>query len=185
MLIPLGFLAAGGGGGAFDLLESQVLSSSASSVTFSSLSAYASTYQHLQIRAVWRGARAEADDDLLMRFNSDTGTNYSYHRVGTFNASSVVSAATTSADKMFVSTGSGNSSTANAFTGVVIDILDPFEITKFKTVRSLGGVASSINYLQLISSSWRNTAAVNSIQLYNYSNTAALSRFSLYGIKGS
>jgi hypothetical protein len=55
-MLLLGVLQAQAAGqvaaGSFDLLETQVLTSSAASVTFSSLSTYAADYQHLQIRIV-------------------------------------------------------------------------------------------------------------------------------------
>jgi hypothetical protein len=53
---PLGILSAAGAGGGvagdYELISSEILGTTAASVTFSSLGDYSSTYKHLQIRAV-------------------------------------------------------------------------------------------------------------------------------------
>jgi len=190
MLIPLGFLAASSAGtlGTFDLLETQVLTGSQANVTFSSLSAYASTYQHFQIRAVARSTKTgDADDYLHLQFNGITTNSYSYHALnGT--GSNVTSTAQNTQASIRVANASlpGSGATANAFGGFVIDILDPFETTKNKTVRALAGVASSWSYLNLTSGAFYSTDAVSEIKLFSISsNLAQYSRFSLYGIKAS
>jgi hypothetical protein len=66
----------------------------------------------------------------------------------------------------------------------VCDILDPFETTKNKTIRSLAGYGSGGN-VNLYSGLWINTSALTSITILASSgNFASASRFSLYGIKG-
>jgi hypothetical protein len=187
MPFGLGFFAtagAGGAAGSFDLLESQVLGSATASVTFSSLSTYAATYQHLQIRATMRDAGSNAS--FGFRFNADSGTNYARHELKG-NGSSVSSSAGTSEDGGFLGNGATSSTTANSFTGAVIDILDAFETTKFKTVRTLQGTTGSPTDIYLVSSLWRSTAAATSFQIYSRfgTNLAANCRFSLYGIKAA
>lgn len=175
--------ALGQAAGSFDLLETQVLSSSAASVTFSGLSTYAADYQHLQLRAVVRTDRASfANDELAMRFNSDSAGNYSWHRLeGT--GSSVGSSP--SANATFVQAGITSAATAATgnFSAIVTDILDPFETTKNKTTRSLAGFTGGA--IQLMSGNWRNTNAVTTIALTPLlgTNFVTGSRFSLYGIK--
>jgi hypothetical protein len=188
MLIPFGVLSAAGAGGVagsdFELISSSILGSAQSSVVFDT-SSLGSTYKHLQLRFTTRGTRTEADDTFLVRFNGDTGTNYSYHRLGTFNGSTVDSAAGVSASQLQIAYGAGGNTTANAFTGAVVDILDPFSTTKNTTIRTFSGIAASITYLNLQSGVYRNTAAITSITLFPISaNLIAGSRFSLYGIKG-
>lgn len=185
MLIPLGFLAASGvSAGSFDLLETQVLGSDTASVTFSSLSTYASTYQHLQLRITARSSWASAQAGLVMQLNADTGSNYSYHGLGG-NGSSVSSFAGANQSFMYQGVATGNTATANAFSGVVIDILDSFETTKYKTVRALFG--NSTTEVGIHSGSWRNTNALTSILLKTdvTSNLLTGSRFSLYGWKAA
>jgi hypothetical protein len=190
MPFGLGFFAVAGAGavsaGSFDLLETQVLGSSAASVTFSSLSTYASTYKHLQVRATLRSTRAATGEVFAMRFNADTGSNYSWHLLQG-NGSAVVSDAGTSTDLMRAGLGVGSSGTSNVFGGAVIEILDAFETTKYKQIRSFTGQASNTNFLNLQSGSWRNTNALTSITLLPAfgSDLAQYCRFSLYGIKGA
>jgi hypothetical protein len=185
MPFGLGFFASAGAGGAgsFDLLETQILGTAAASVTFSSLSSYAATYQHLQIRAVARMSSANTERSLVLRFNADTASNYNNHgltgdggSVGSYNfADSYIGLGSFSAAN----------ATANAFGAGVIDILDAYETTKNKTVRSLAG-ATTTPQISLRSGLWRNTAAVSSITLLDpTSNLVTGSRFSLYGSKAA
>ena len=178
--------AAGQAAGSFDLLETQVLSSSAASVTFAGLSTYAADYQHLQIRYALRTTRSNNLDGVTMTVNGDTAGNYSYHRLFG-DGSSVTSDAATSSSFMYLSLTSDASSTAGAFGVGVTDILDPFETTKYTTFRTLGGVSIPTNpYVSLMSGSWRNTNALTSITFDQTTGPsfAIGSRFSLYGIRG-
>jgi hypothetical protein len=188
MLIPLGFWAASAGGGAagsFDLLETQVLASSAASVTFSSLSTYAADYQHLQIRLTARFTNISGAEAVRVQFNADTGNNYARHTLFA-NGSSVGSFGGANQDRFELGDYPWNSSTANAFGGAVIDILDPFETTKYTTARALtGSEHGSGNRLQFVSGLWMNTNALSEIRLYSaFSTMLTGSRFSLYGIRG-
>jgi hypothetical protein len=188
MLIPLGFLAGSGGvEGDYELIESVILGSAQSSVTFSSLATYASTYKHLQIRAVAKGTSSGAELVTLMTFNADTTTtNYRTHQLFGFNGSVGSSDTVSFARQMIGYT--ARADVTNVFGAIVIDILDPYSTTKNKTSRSLSGNvagtgASAIVNLQ--SHLWMNTAAVSSATIATLSgNFIAGSRFSLYGIKG-
>ncbi len=187
MLIPLGFIAASGAGaaGSFDLLESEILTGSQASVTFSSLSTkYAATYQHLQIRIVARTTRAASEDGSpIIYLNGDTASNYrSHYLVG--NGSNVVSY--DNGTNMGLGSYPGASAGANQFLPSVIDLLDPFETTKNKTIRVLAGLSGSFNSVRLNSAVWLNTNALTSIQISaNVGSWAQYSRFSLYGIKAA
>jgi hypothetical protein len=165
------------------LIESAILNSNTSSVSFSNLGQYAGIYQHLQLRMVLRGDRAADSDALICRFNGDTGNNYSVHSLGGEGGSAF------SANDFnypfieyiyFVC----NSGAAGAFDPIVMDILDPFETTKFKTVKTFFGSTAGWNQIRLTSGSWRNTNAITSIVLQpRYgSNFAQHSRISLYGV---
>jgi hypothetical protein len=185
MLIPLGFLAASGvSAGSFDLLETQTLTGSASSVTFSSLSTYASTYQHLQIRFTARsGSGAGATLSSGLRFNSDTTSgNYRWHSLRG-NGSNVASFDSSTSDRAAAGLVAGSTAASNVFGANVIDILDPFETTKNKTIRAIGGQGE----VYLYSGAWFSTTAVSSISIFDIygSSFQQYSRFSLYGIKGA
>jgi hypothetical protein len=187
MPFGLGFFAtagAGGAAGSFDLLETQILGSSTSSVTFSSLSTYASTYQHLQVRAVVRTDRNSGFGRGWFRFNGDSATNYSWHSLYG-DGTSVGATNQLSEPGVLMNWHLGSQTTANIFAPMVIDILDSYETTKFKTIRILGGRnGSSDRTVYLDSGSWRNTNAVSSITLAADGNWVQFSRFSLYGIRG-
>ena len=184
MPFGLGFFAtagAGGAAGSFDLLETQVLSSTAASVTFSSLSTYASTYQHLQIRMVARASRSGAQTDpLILRLNSTTQT-YHHHLYG--NGSTIASG-TSATGFSILDAISGATAATNTFGAGVIDILYPFETTKNKTIKAFSGAHPVV---ALSSVFWNFTTAVSSIELSAFSATNFLvgSRFSLYGIKAA
>ena len=176
--------AAGGGGGAYELLESTTLSSSAASVTFSGLGAY-SNYKHLQIRAVVRTDRTATQDGVTFTFNGDSAANYSWHRLNG-SGSSVTSTSGVSTNYMYAFVTTDNGATTDSFGAMVIDILDPFETTKFTTARTLGGIAEGANsWINLASGNWRNTAAVTSITFDQTTgpNFVAGTRFSLMGVK--
>lgn len=189
MPLILGILAQGVGAApagipAYDLLETQVLSSSAASVTFTGLGSY-SDYKHLQVRAAARTNLAASTSDILaLRFNSDSGSNYAHHQIQA-NGSTVSSGSSTSSSYIYSMQLPGNSSTANAFTAGVLDILDFSSASKNTTTRSLSGKAESDNHIALRSGLWINTASVTAIELYTFlgGSLVAGSRFSLYGVK--
>ena len=188
MLIPLGFLAGSGGvEGDYELIESYVLGSAQTSVTFSSLGTYSSTYKHLQVRYTARASTGGSSlAAVYSRLNGDSGSNYSLHNL--FGNGSSVSSSATAPDVWALSGLTPLSGvTANVFSATVIDLLDPYSTTKNKTFRTLSGIAlSGINRIDLQSGNWRNTSAITSWEILSGgSNSFAIgSRFSLYGIKG-
>jgi hypothetical protein len=143
-----------------------------SSITFSSIPA---TYKHLQIRLFTKNS---SDNGTVgMRYNSDSGANYSFHDLyGTGAAAGALGA--TSQTNVFASlTGSTQAAVS------IIDILDYADTNKFKTNRSMIGVDyNGSGYAWFSSGNWRNTAAINSIVL-NATFTQYTSA-ALYGIKG-
>ena len=188
MPFGVGFFATAGAtqAGSFDLLETQVLGGSQSSVTFSSLNAtYGTTYKHLQLRYTARSDRANTLDAMIIQVNGDTGTNYKTHQlVGA--GSSVASGAESYANGWEYMYVTGNNASSGIFGAGVVDILDPFDTNKNTTKRSLSGVFPD-THIQLSSGLWLNTAALTSItfdQRYG-SNFIAGSRFSLYGWKAA
>ena len=186
MLIPLGYLSASGGSGGavFELISTQVLASTATTVTFSSIP---TIYKHLQIRMTARGAGANTQDNYRIVLNGDTTATYAYHTMfatGTAtNASAQASTANAYGPYM-----PGNSATANFFGASIIDILDFANTNKTKTIRHFGGnsAGAGASEVDFYSNHWNSTAAITSIQfnLSSGSSYAINSRFSLYGVKG-
>ena len=194
MPIPLGVLAVAGAGaagaaGAYEWLETQILNSDASSITFSNLnSTYGSTYQHLQVRATARtNHTSENLDTLAMRINNATA-GYRWHTLQGTGSGSPTSVA--QLNNTFIRTGyaPAQNNTANSFAGIVVDILDPFETIKNKTIRSLSGmVDSSWTLINLNSASWESTNAVNTLTFLPQqgSNLKQGTRISLYGLRSA
>lgn len=189
MLIPFGVFSAGAGNGAaagsYDLISSTILTSDQASVTFD-VSTYAATYKHLQIRSVAHGSRLSNNSSiLLVRFNSDTASNYSYHSLQG-NGSAVSSSAASSVGYLEAAVFTG-ASAANQIQGaMVLDILDAFNTSKYKTTRAFSGENTAEPYVFFRSGNWRSTSAITSITLTDLfgGNLLATSRFSLYGIRG-
>jgi ABC-type transport system substrate-binding protein len=122
-----------------------------------------------------------------MQFNGDTAGNYSTHFLfGDSNAANPYSAAGVSSDYMALYYTNAANSATNAFGAGVVDILDPFETTKNKTIRTLGG-QTGYSMVTLTSGSWRNTSALSSLNIFSEGghSFATNSRFSLYGIKAT
>ena len=185
-MIPLGILGNRRGGaaaGAYELISTTVLSSTASSVTFSSIDT--TTYKHLEIRAVTRTNRANTREDFGMRLNSDSATNYSWHYLDGSGAS-VASGGGATQNVMYVGLGTpASTETANIFGVSITSILDYASTAKYKTIRTLYGTRGGTPDIALISGNWRSTVAVTSVTLLPLQTGSFVSgsRFSLYGIK--
>lgn len=182
-MIPLGILALSGavGGGSYELIESQVLSSSASSVTFSSIP---QDYKHLQIRAVARDNRSNTSSLSYFRLNGAT-TGYGLGHVLYGDGSSVTSTqdgASSYIDTFYTFTGS--TAPTGSFGVAVVDILDYANTSKNTTTRALTGYMNTAGQINLKSGLWINTAAVTQIDMISTTSFVSGSRFSLYGIRG-
>jgi hypothetical protein len=166
----------------YESIATTTLTGNQSSITFTGIS---SSYSHLQLRITGKDDRALNRDSVKMQFNSDTASNYSWHYLSGDGASAAASAGTsTSFIELFRV--SGNSSAANIFGAMVVDVLDYANANKYKTSRALGGVDfNGSGEIFLTSGNWRNTAAVTSITLTpgNATNFMQYSSFALYGIK--
>lgn len=156
------------------------------SVTFSSIP---QTYKHLQVRGLTRTDRASTYDGAYIYFNSDTTkTNYTLHGLrGDGASASSYGYASASATGSQIPITLGNSSTAQMFGVMIIDILDYTNTNKNTTIRGLGGNdTNGGGYVDLVSGVWLNTAAVSDIsfQVANGTEFLQYSHFALYGIKG-
>jgi len=173
------------GGAAYDLLETTVLTSTTSSVSFTGLGSY-TDYKHLQLRIVARSDRASFNDDpIKMFFNADTGANYAWHRL-LGDGSTVTSSAATSISSIQIISVPAATSATDSFGASVIDILDFSDSSKNTTSRALTGMTDG-TYINLSSGLYNNTSAVTSIRLETTTanNYVAGSRFSLYGIRAA
>jgi hypothetical protein len=189
MSLILGILdsggAAAGAGGSYESIATVTVSSGgSSSVSFTSIP---SDYTHLQIRGIGRTNRAETNDLLLIQFNSDTGSNYSFHNLEGYGGG-VGAAAYTSQTKIWFWMNTGANSAANVFGAQVIDILEYKNTNIYKTVRSLGGTdENGIGAINFGSGNWRSTSAITSITLAPALGSlfSQYTQYALYGIKGA
>jgi len=156
-------------------------------ITFSSIP---STYTHLQIRGIGRCGRTDGDNNYILRFNSDSASNYAFHRLnGTGSTVSATGSATQDRINVDFALSSPWIGTSN-FAPLVLDILDYTNTNKFKTVRYLVGFDSNggnRDRIALGSGLWRSTSAITSITL-QADASQTLSQYTtlaLYGIKSS
>ena len=184
-IIASSFRSAAGPTGAYDSLATVTVGSTAvSSITFAGIP---SGYKHLQIRTLVKSNWSGNAVSYAMTLNGDSTANYSYHE---FYGSGTSAAAAGSANTSYMYAGLIlGSTTATTFGANVIDLLDYANVNKYKTSRVLAGadINGAGGYVELMSSSWRNTAAVTSITLSLISGYGTLfseySSFALYGIK--
>jgi hypothetical protein len=174
-------------------IATQLLASTASSVTFSNIP---QGYKHLQIRLIAASTRSDAAyADLSLYVNNNTGSNYSYHTL--MGDPRPYFSTDTGASQTFiylggVLTGTGYSGLSTSYVGAsIIDILDYSSTLKNKTIRAISGsdrngignsgISANVG---MSSGAWYNQAPISSITLTTPASFTANSRFSLYGIKG-
>ena len=157
----------------YDLIASNVLSSSASSVTFSSIPA---TYRDLVLVCTMISSTGNAFIDL--RLNSDSGNNYP--RVWmSGDGSSATSLTQSLGSDIRLNSGAWGSSTEAVL--VVANIMDYSATDKHKTIISRANRAAVGVNAQ--AARWANTAAVTTITLNaGTNNFGSTSSFHLYGI---
>ena len=164
----------------YESIASATGTGSSGVITFSSIPA---TYKHLQIRMVARDNTAATHNLVYINFNSDTGSNYSFHFLrGNGSAASASGAATQAA----INYGGVASGTAATIAPTITDIIDYASTSKYKTTRTITGFDDNTNgNVWLCSGLWQSTSAVTSLTLTNpFANFTTTSTFALYGIKG-
>lgn len=154
----------------------------AANITFSSIPA---TYTHLQIRSICRDTSAtNGISAMKLTINTDTLSTYTRHILYGDGASA---ASAFNATTGFSYTGIivQGGSTANMFSGNVIDILDYANTNKYKTIRGLSGAdRNGSGEIDFISNLWQSTAAITTLAFTpNSGNFGQYSTFALYGIK--
>jgi hypothetical protein len=172
----------------FFQIATTTLGSSQSTITFSSIP---QDYTHLQLRLSTKTNRLSAGiDDMRIRLNGDTGSNYSIH--GIYDYSGLYAFGNASIDYLTVQGASSTDTVANVLGVAIVDLLDYANTNKYKTVRVLAGTnnnvtsGTNLGLTAFNSGNWRNTAAVTSITLTPATGTSFVqySSASLYGIKG-
>lgn len=152
-------------------LDTKTVGTAVSSVTFTSISS-----GYTDLRLVINGGVTTLDN-VVMRFNGDTASNYSATLMRGDGTSAISARSSNAAFIDWVTyIGTNVSSTVST-----TDIMNYSNTTTYKTSISRGNVAS--NYVSASVGMWRNTAAINSITLISGStNFLVGTTFTLYGI---
>lgn len=150
-------------------LASVTLSSATSSVTFSGIS---QSYTDFKL-VLW--ALGSSTKDVIIRFNSDTGTNYSYTQlIG--DGSSASSSRASNSTSIYV----------DAYGVTTTDsLLSTIDIMNYSNTSTYKSILVRANDLRVGATAglWRNTSAITNITLSLTSSTfASGSTFNLYGI---
>lgn len=155
------------------IASTTVSGTTTSQISFSSLP---STYTDLRVVLVTKG---DQDQNSYIRFNSDTGTNYSYTRINT-NGVTAATFNSTNATAVLLQ----DSGTIEQFTLVTIDIMGYAGSTNKTFLSTNSGDTNNVdNTLNRIVGLWRNTSAISSILLYQGAgNYVAGTTATVYGI---
>ncbi len=158
----------------YEPIATTTLGSATGTVTFSSISG---TYTDLVLIVA---GSCSSNVTVTMRYNSDTGSNYSVTYLN--------------GDGSSASSGR-QSSLSNLLTGElytyqsnqIIQIQNYSNSTTYKTMLSRANTPSTSGYVQAIVGLWRSTSAITRIDLIAGSgaNFSSGSTFTLYGIKAA
>ena len=169
----------------YSLIASYTVPSATSSYTFSSIPG---TFTDLLLIANMQGS-ASAYNNMaypLIRFNSDSGTNYSYTEIFARNTGGGETAVSSRASNIDGIKTIANTSTV--FSPNIFQVLDYANATTYKTALNRGNGnngTTNVDGTQALVGMWRNTAAITSITIYagGGNNLVAASTFKLYGIQ--
>ena len=163
-------------GNTYVALATQTISSSTGTVSFTSIP---STYTDL-VLVVGDLLQVAGGNGLRMRFNNDTGTNYSTTQL-MGNGTTATSTRETSASSTYA--GGATYSTTNPGNAIA-HIMNYANTTTYKTVINRGNQASADVLTQV--GLWRSTSAINRLDVALGgafpSNNIASGTFTLYGI---
>ncbi len=151
-------------------IASATLAASTSSITFSSIPA---TYTDIVV--IINDINSTGSFDTNIRFNGDSGSNYS--RTGLRGGGSSASSFRQTDNNAVILTADGSAGYARP---AIVNIMNYANTNTNKTV--IDRVNDSANGLSFHVFLWRNTAAINSIQIYSSSTFASGATFNLYGI---
>lgn len=171
----------------FEAIASQTISSATASVTFSSVP---SSYEHLQLRAHFKKTKTVGLATLRLRFNSDTGSNYTAQILRGNGSTATALALDLNGTSMSSGIGTSVSSAfTNIFGGAIIDILDYANSNKYTTTRTISGYdcnGASTTFIQFMGGLWLSTAAIDSVTILpDDTDWAVGCVFSLYGLRSA
>ena len=162
-------------GSTYTPIATQSISGSPTSVTFSSIP---STYTDL---IVVINAALTTQNDVGLRLNGDTGTNYS--RTILYGTGSAAGSVTGGGANQGQIEYYGSPNTTLGGSTIIVNFMNYSNTTTYKTVLSRSNNASS--GVDAVVNLWRSTAAINQIEFKPYTGTMTWvtgSQFTLYGI---
>ena len=163
----------------YEPISTQTLSTGSTSISFNSI---ASTYTDLVLICSVFGT---ANYSGFIRFNSDTGSNYSTTLLQG-NGSTATSSRASSQSSITILSKNIGFDTSYLTTGIV-NIQNYANTSSYKTVLSRTNVVrASVGEAAAYAGTWRSTAAITSLTIISDGGTyAAGSVFTLYGIKAA
>lgn len=163
-------------GPTYDPIATTTLSGSSSSYTFTSI---ASTYTDLRLVISFTGVASNNFSTRVGSGSIDSGNNYSYTRL--YGTGSSAASAISSNDSFLTANITVGANGSNS----LIDIMNYSNTTTYKTALHRFNDASAI--VSAIVGVWRNTAAIDQVQVYSTNSTdfASGTTFTLYGIKAA
>lgn len=168
----------------YELIASNTLTSTASSVTFSGIP---NTYTDLVVRLSARMTSAQLYDSVKITLNNVTTTLYSVVRIGTQGFTAVTSFA--QANRANFSTGWATASTATSNTFGFTEIYIPsYTANQNKPLSAIGHSENNATNAaaDITAHLFRSTSPIDTITLAGFSaNFVSGSSFFLYGIKNS
>lgn len=165
------------------LIQTIIVSGTATLIEFANLGQYHGIYRHLKLVASTRNTSNVGTGALITRFNGDTANNYTYHALRGYNGTLASEVAAPYGAVLTSWNPHGGTNPDNFGIGEA-ELLDWSSSTKNKTVKSLTGAISYANIVSLFSGSWMSTSPITSIQLVAESGNSFVSgsRYSLYGV---
>lgn len=163
------------------LATTTVSGSTTNSVSFSSFSGYT------DLIIVANGYTLTSDISQRIRFNSDTGNNYSLTYLGG-NGTTASSGRTTSGSGIYANYLTGWNSSSTTTSNWIFQIMNYANASTYKTCLSRANTATGGSYpgTEALVGLWRSTSAITTISVEaGYSGThyfASGSTFTLYGI---
>jgi hypothetical protein len=156
-------------------IATNTLTTTATSVTFSNL-----PQGYTDLVLIFNGSNVTSNNGMRLRFNSDTGSNYSETYIYG-NGTSAISTRGTSQTSVQVGGDVGSTQST-----VVVSIQNYSNTTTNKTTLGRGSSAGTL--VDATVGLWRNTAAITSIEFRlgaGTSNFASGSTFTIYGVKAA
>lgn len=162
----------------YNKVASSTLSSTQSSVTFSSIP---STYTDL-VLVVSATSNTTSGSYPYLRFNSDSTSNYSRTMFGGTGTTPQTDRSPNTSEGYFIY---GNQVTTNGSFNAIVNIQNYSNTTTYKTFVSRTNTTNDWG-VEAVVGMWRSTSAINQIVIYCGSNSfVSGSTLTLYGIKAA